>query len=210
MRLHLGCGERYLEGYVNVDYPPDEHSIQTTSPADVYADITELDYEPGSVAEVRLHHVFEHFDRATALRLLIDWYEWLEEGGILVIETPDFEASARRFLKRRSRKQRSAILRHVFGSQEAGWAFHADGWYEEKFRQVLEALGYDLVDAKRSSWRATDNITITAGKPSAPWLSRKEQIERAGEILGRSLIDQSPSEARLHEIWLRSLGKPGG
>ena len=81
IRLHLGCGEKYLEGYVNIDYPPDEHSVQVSSPADVYADITELSYEPGSVAEVRLHHVFEHFDRVTALSLLIDWYAWLEEGG---------------------------------------------------------------------------------------------------------------------------------
>ena len=98
-RLHLGCGERYLEGYVNIDYPLDQHSVQISSPADLHADITELSYEPATVAEVRLHHVFEHFDRVTALRLLIDWYAWLEEGGLLLIETPDFEASVRRFLK---------------------------------------------------------------------------------------------------------------
>jgi hypothetical protein len=209
LRLHLGCGERYLEGYVNIDYPLTEHSVQVTSPADVHADITRLSYEEASVAEVRLHHVFEHFDRVTALRLLIDWYGWLEESGILVIETPDFEASARRFLRRRSRRHRGAIVRHLFGSQEADWAFHADGWYKEKFREVLEALGYELVRAERASWRATDNITVTARKPAAPWPTREELTERAPAILKRSMIDDSPSETRLHEIWLRSLREPG-
>ena len=208
MRLHLGCGERYLDGYVNIDYPPDQHSVQLSSPADVHADITELSHEPGSVAEVRLHHVFEHFDRVTSLRLLIDWYAWLEEAGILVIETPDFEASARRFLKRRSRSERDTIVRHVFGSQEAQWAFHADGWYEEKFRNVLGAMGFEMTRVERASWKATDNITVTARKPAAPWLSREVLTERAGEILGRSMVDQTPSEVRLHRTWLDALERP--
>lgn len=208
-RLHLGCGERYLEGYLNIDFPPSEHSVQTASPADLHADITRLSYEPGSVGEVRLHHVFEHFDRVTAIRLLIDWYGWLREGGLLVIETPDFEASARRFAKRRFRKQRGAIVRHVFGSQEASWAFHADGWYEEKFREVLGRLGYEVTAAERSSWKATDNITVTAAKPPPPWLSREELTARAGGILRGSLVDETSSEVRLHEIWLRSLDEQG-
>jgi hypothetical protein len=140
---------------------------------------------------------------------VIDWYGWLGEGGVLVIETPDFEASARRFLKRRSRKQRGTIVRHVFGSQEAAWAFHADGWYEEKFREVLGTLGYEVVKAKRESWLATDNITVTARKPAPHWLSREELIERAAGLLEGSLVDRSETELRLHETWLRALDKPG-
>lgn len=210
MRLHLGCGEKYLEGYVNVDYPPDEHSVQVSSPADLHADITELSYESASVAEIRLHHVFEHFDRATALRLLIDWYGWLEEGGTLVIETPDFEAGARRFLKRRRLSDRGKVVRHIFGSQEASWAFHADGWYEEKFRQVLDALGYEVAGVDRKSWRGTDNITVTARKPPPPWRNRQTQLDRAAELLRASLVDDSPSELRLHRLWVDSLRRPRG
>jgi hypothetical protein len=210
MRLHLGCGERYLEGYVNIDYPADQHSVQVSSPADLHADITKLSYDPGSIAEVRLHHVFEHFDRVTALRLLVDWHGWLREGGLLVIETPDFEAAARRFGRRRFRGRRGTIVRHVFGSQEAGWAFHADGWYDEKFREVLGALGYAVVRAERESWRDTDNITVTASKPPPPWPSRDELVERAGEILERSLVDRSPSELRLHETWMQQLRDQAG
>src|SRR5579859_5581695 len=85
IRLHLGCGERYLEGYVNVDFPPDTQALMDTSKADMHADLTKLEYEPDSVQEVRLHHVFEHFDRPTALRLLLDWYDWLIPGGLLTI-----------------------------------------------------------------------------------------------------------------------------
>jgi len=96
LRLHLGCGELYLPGYLNVDLPSREHTVQRTSVADLYADIARLSFAQMSIAEIRLHHVLEHFDRVTAIRLLIQWYLWLEEGGKLVIETPDFERSVRR------------------------------------------------------------------------------------------------------------------
>jgi predicted SAM-dependent methyltransferase len=209
LRLHLGCGEKYFDGYVNIDYPPEMHSV-LSSPADVHADITELSYELGSVTEVRLHHVFEHFDRPTTLRLLIDWYGWLQEGGTLVIETPNFEAAVRRFLKRRFRSSRGTVLRHIFGSHEASWAFHADGWYEEKFRRVLGALGYEIVSVDRESWRSTDNITVTARKPTPPWRSREALLERAERILLESLVDNSASERRLYRVWVDSLRRATG
>src|SRR4051812_1479624 len=123
LRLHLGCGERHLDGYVNIDYPPSEHTVQTATAADELADITRLEYPAGSVAEIRLHHVFEHFDRPTALRLLADWRGWLAPGGELTIETPDFERCARAFARRTTtEKRREVLLRHMFGSHEAAWA----------------------------------------------------------------------------------------
>lgn len=80
LRLHLGCGEQRLEGYVNIDYPPSEHTVQTKTGADIFADITTLNFPTHSVDEIRLHHVFEHFDRATALALLIKWHSCLKIG----------------------------------------------------------------------------------------------------------------------------------
>lgn len=208
LRLHLGCGETYLDGYVNVDFSPADHPVQNASPADLHADITRLRYEPASVAEVRLHHVFEHFDRPTALRVLIDWYEWLEPGGRLLIETPDFEAAVRRFRRRWRRSQRDLVLRHVFGSHEAAWAVHADGWYEGKFREVLSSLGFQIDRIRRATWRGTDNITVEARKPEAVPLARDELIERATGILSDSLVDGSSTELRLLAVWVDSLSGP--
>lgn len=204
MRLHLGCGERYLRGYVNIDFPPGEHTLQTASPADVHADITRLAYPAGSVDEIRLHHVFEHFDRPTALRLLIDWYEWLKEGGALIVETPDLEECARRFSSRRRRRERFLVVRHLFGSHEARWAVHADGWYEEKFRLVLGSLGFGELSFERSSWRGTHNITVSARK-IAPIRSTEQLLTTAEDLLRLSLVDDSDSERRLHEVWTRAV-----
>ena len=203
-RLHLGCGERYLDGYVNIDYPPSEHTVQVTSPADELADITRLSYPSESVAEVRLHHVFEHFDRPTALRLLIDWHEWLAEDGVLTIETPDFERSARAFARRIGRGDTGTILRHVFGSHEADWAVHWDGWYADRYRTTLGALGYGSLDFEREKWRGTYNITVHARRAGGP-RDREAQLDAAEALLRDSLVDESESELRLLAEWSRRL-----
>ena len=203
-RLHLGCGEQYLDGYVNIDYPSSEHTVQTTSPADELADITKLEYAPESVAEVRLHHVFEHFDRPTALRLLIDWHEWLADGGVLTIETPDFERAVRAFSRRFGRGDRGTILRHVFGSHEADWAVHWDGWYEERYRRTLSALGYGPFKFQRAKWLGTHNITVEARREGGR-RDRERQYEAAEALLRDSLVDESESELRLLSEWSQRL-----
>ncbi|HLY25446.1 MAG TPA: glycosyltransferase [Aggregatilineales bacterium] len=203
LRLHLGCGEVYLPGYINIDFPPAEHTVQQNTRADRYADLTQLNYEDGSVNEIRLHHVFEHFDRATALRLLLEWYEWLAANGCLTIETPDFNRSAWAFLFG-SKSQQLKVLRHLFGSQEAGWAVHYDGWYRSKFEFVLTRLGYHDLRFRRSSWRGTYNIQVTARK-RAPYIPLEERRQAAEELLRLSLVDDSESEKRLLQVWLEKL-----
>ncbi len=85
LRLHLGCGQALLDGYVNVDYPPSQHAVMTVRP-DVCCDLTVIDLPEGTVAEVRLQHVFEHLNRVVALGSVIRWQRWLEIGGVLHIE----------------------------------------------------------------------------------------------------------------------------
>lgn len=203
-RLHLGCGERYLEGYINIDFPPETQPVMNTSKADLHADLTDLRYERGSIEEVRLHHVFEHFDRPTALRLLLDWHDWLVVGGQLVIETPDFERCARAFFLPWRRRDRGVLLRHIFGSHEAAWAAHWDGWYEAKFRRHLEALGYERLRFSRKRWAGTHNITVTARR-SALMLDRAAREAVAERLLRDSLVNNSESELRLLSVWTQAM-----
>ncbi|MEK7224617.1 MAG: hypothetical protein AAB221_02925, partial [Bacteroidota bacterium] len=163
LRLHLGCGERHIDGYINIDYPPIEHTVQTKSASDVFADITALYFPDQTVDEIRLHHVFEHFDRPTALALLCRWNLWLKTGGSILIETPDFEASMVLIdSQQHSYNQKQGILRHLFGSHEAEWAVHKDGWYKDKFQHVLSGLGFDDIQFEFTEWQMTRNITVRA------------------------------------------------
>jgi hypothetical protein len=210
IKLHLGCGGIYLDGYRNIDLPVEEHGVQNAIRPDEYADIRTLEFAPESVSEIRLHHVFEHFERPTALRLLIDWYRWLEPGGKLVVETPDFVRCARRLLLKRSPGDQAKLLRHLFGSHEARWAVHCDGWYSAKFRWILGELGYAKVKSKRSAWKGTFNVTVRARKPRSAPKSREELLAIGDEVLRASLIDSSATEQRILEVWQAALRQPVG
>lgn len=149
LKLHLGCGERYLPGYLNVDLPASQHTV-IHAKADLVADFRTLTYADGTVNEIRCHHVFEHFTRGEALKMLLQWRRWLEIGGKLHIETPDFDTAVW-YYALSGKKARAEISRHVFGSQEAPWANHYDGWGARKYRQTLEALGFTAIKIEKRS-----------------------------------------------------------
>lgn len=164
-KLHLGCGLQYLDGYINVDFPPNEHTVQSQLKADRFVDIIKLSYPDKSVDEIRLHHVFEHFSRPVALALLCRWRNWLKPGGKLRIETPDAMASFKLMTSRKlSFDKKQQIMRHLFGSHEASWALHLDGWYQEKFKITLEELGFNKLEFASNEWGVCRNIEVIASK----------------------------------------------
>ena len=200
LRLHLGCGERRFDGYINIDYPPIEHTVQTKSAADVFADITTLHFPDQTVDEIRLHHVFEHFDRPTALALLCRWNQWLKIGGSILIETPDFEASLALIESPQySYKQKQGVLRHIVGSHEAEWAVHKDCWYKEKYQCVLSKLGFCDIRFEYTEWKMTRNIVVYAKKQRAINLAELQQ--NAKDLLRDSMIDETPSEEQTWRVW---------
>lgn len=66
----------------------------------MHHDITTLQYEKNQISEVRCHHVFEHFTRFVACALLAVWSWWINEGGIIHVETPDFDGTCNNMLKK--------------------------------------------------------------------------------------------------------------
>ena len=75
MKLHLGCGLKKIEGYVNIDIRPDVNP-------DIIDDIYKLNKIPNnSVDVIYACHVLEHFGRHEYLNVLKRWFEILKEGG---------------------------------------------------------------------------------------------------------------------------------
>ena len=164
VRLHLGCQSEYLEGYINIDLPPDAQTVETVR-ADIFADVRDLVYDPGTVDEVRSHHLLEHFSRAEAMVLLARWHKWLKVGGTLVVETPDFEESARKFLHA-SFEEQCKLGRHIFGSQEAAWAIHKEYWYEKKYKHILERLGFGSIRCEKFANNLAKKVPLARHLPS--------------------------------------------
>jgi predicted SAM-dependent methyltransferase len=202
MKLHLGCGQRYFQGYVNIDYPLSEHSVQQTSVADEYQDLLELTYAKNSIDEIRLHHVFEHFSRAQTCALLAAWNSWLINEGRLRIEVPDFEKTARAVLRVfASQKSQFVGLRHIFGSQEAPWAMHFEGYTKRRMKHLLELFGFQVIAVQQKRYLDTYNLEVIALKQRS--LSVQESLEIAKRYLSNFLVADVPSERVLLKTWMK-------
>ncbi len=218
VKLHLGCGQNYLLGYVNIDLPQEGQTVMDAK-ADIYQDIRTLQYQENSVDEIRNHHLLEHFTRQESLKLLLQWRKWLKPGGVLFIETPDFETAAKKF-SRAGINEKFKIARHIFGSHEADWAMHKDWWGEQKFRFVLSKLGFENIEIKKKkaftskhypdrlarflgrvfsgSSDVLHNVIVKAYKSKVA-IDEKQAVK---EILSMSLIGK---EKEILDVWLNQI-----
>ena len=101
IKLHLGCGKRYIKSYTNID-------IQKSDTVDVVADIMDLPYEPNTVDLIYACSVLEHFGKNSNLEffrntsykdILSYWYSLLKPGGEVYIGVPNFEAVCKQYLQ---------------------------------------------------------------------------------------------------------------
>jgi hypothetical protein len=200
MKLHLGCGQHYLDGYVNIDFPSSAHTVQERIVADLESDILELRYQAESIEEIRLHHVFEHFPRPIACSLLACWFSWLKQGGIIHIEVPDFQRTSLVLLNPfASFKNKAVAERHLFGSHEAHWAVHCEGYSSWLMAAMLESFRFRVSKVRRNSCKGTFNFEILANK-SAAVAGREDFEEVSRTFLRNFLVDDS--EQRLLDVWM--------
>lgn len=156
MKLEIGCGLKKHKGYQTID-------VEEYAHPDYLGDFRTMSFK--EVDEIRSHHLFEHFSRKESEDILNLWRGWLKNGGRLIIETPDFEGICKTFTNDTLQKHRYWLARHAFGSQGQEWAFHRDGWWEAKFREVLARHGFKVIGVEKSISRDyLPNITVVAIK----------------------------------------------
>lgn len=95
VRLNLGCGDKILDDYVNIDVAPSRKGVKP----DVLADLRDLPYEAQSVDEILSVHVIEHFYPWEAEQMLRYWLTLLKPGGKVVLECPNLLTAARRLIE---------------------------------------------------------------------------------------------------------------
>ena len=86
VRLNLGCGDKILPGYINIDTV----SSRAGKQPDVNADIRDLSKIKSFIAdEILAVHVIEHFYFWEVIPLLKSWRRLLKPGGKLILECPN-------------------------------------------------------------------------------------------------------------------------
>ena len=86
VRPNLGCGDKILPGYINIDTV----SSRAGKQPDVNADIRDLRKIKSFIAdEILAVHVIEHFYFWEVIPLLKSWRRLLKPGGKLILECPN-------------------------------------------------------------------------------------------------------------------------
>jgi len=82
IKLHLGCGDNYLGGWVNIDLE--------SKKADKRLDLTkDLPYTSGIVTCIYAEHFIEHIKYNELQGLLKECYRVLVPSGVIRVSTPD-------------------------------------------------------------------------------------------------------------------------
>lgn len=200
LRIHLGCQDLPLDGYINVDYPP-IHKNNSNVNADLLVDLTRLSLDANCLDELRVHHLLERLSRVTALTMLIKWQEALKCGGKLHIKSVDLQASASALLSTTNWREKMAIVRHLTGDQTNNGAYSVEHWFSERYSHTLRALGFDQVTIQQSTQNFSHNIDVQATKSRS--LTRSELLQAADALLWESTV--ADAEKPTYEVWRAQL-----
>ena len=91
-KLNLGCGKRFLEGWINVDFTSTGTGVIATNLR------KGIPFPNGSFDFVYHSHVLEHFEKNAAADFLKECFRVLRPSGVLRVVVPDLEVIASNYL----------------------------------------------------------------------------------------------------------------
>lgn len=149
MKLHLGCGDKHIDGFINIDfrYLPGVDEINNVSIL--------KKYNNNSVDLIYASHVLEHFTRWEYKMVLKRWYDILKPNGILRLGVPDFNSIVEYYNKTKDLRTISGLL---YGGQDYVGNTHYWTWDFETLKNELEEIGFN--DIKRYNWKETEHSHI--------------------------------------------------
>lgn len=165
MKLHIGCGEKFLPGYKHIDARKFPHVDFVTDRVDKLEMI-----EDNSVDEIYSCHLMEHLPRSiirnasveggvvnnnpwggvgiTESSALREWYRVLKVGGILRIAVPDFEAVVAEYL---ANKNLDKLQSFLHGGHKYAEDYHYQTYDFKRLSNLLNRAGFSNV--QRYDWR---------------------------------------------------------
>jgi len=130
IKLHLGCGHKHFDGYVNMD-------LWLNEAVDVVGDITRLPWPDDTATVLESYHVIEHLPHPKVPLILKEWFRVLEPGGSLVLECPHFDDTVKEYLAGNESR-----LENIFGHQRFPGDAHMFGYTPQRLIRLLEQAGF--------------------------------------------------------------------
>ena len=142
MKLHIGCGKKYLLGYKHLDVIDYDH-------VDYVCDARHLKpIADGSVSEIYACHILEHVERSEVLDVLHEWNRVLKIGGVIRVAVPNFESVVNEYIENRDLQCFQGLL---YGGQTYDYNFHHVAFDYGMLKSLLENAGFHNV--QRYNWQ---------------------------------------------------------
>ena len=151
MKLHLGCGHRYIPGYVHIDLLRAPH-------VDIVGPVEKLPFSASSISLIYASHLLEHFGRYEYKQVLAEWFRVLKPGGVLRLAVPDFAACAAIYYESGLVDGLSGLVGLLVGGQRDDNDYHKMIFDEAFLRRDLLSTGFNEV--RHWDWRATEHARI--------------------------------------------------
>lgn len=148
MKLHIGCGSKVLDGFVNVD-------IRPLDGIDVVSDASLDGLDNDSVDLIYACHILEHICRHGRLDIMKRWIALLKPGGVLRLAVPDFEKIVQLYT---SGLELENLIGMLYGGQDYSENFHYYTWDLQSITRDLEFVGFREVN--RYDWRSTEHAEV--------------------------------------------------
>jgi hypothetical protein len=145
IRVNLGAGHVSKPDYLNVD-------ARELDGIDVVADVRNLPFEKGSLAEIYAAHLLEHFPVEELRTVVLPyWVGLLADGGELVAVVPDMETMISEYVA--GRMTFDELREVTYGTQEYEGDFHFNGFTQDSLRAVLQSAGLRDVAVRAAARR---------------------------------------------------------
>ena len=151
MKLHLGCGPRYIPGFVHVDLLRAPH-------VDIVGPVEKLPLADGEATLIYASHVLEHFGRREYQAVLAEWFRVLAPGGVLRLAVPDFAACAAIYYESGLIDGLSGLVGLIVGGQRDGNDYHKMVFDEAFLTRELLDTGFSTV--RRWDWQTTEHAGV--------------------------------------------------
>lgn len=179
VKLNLGGGLQKIPGYTNVDRK-------------LGSEVYPLDYEDGSVDEIRASHILEHFSHREAPEVLAHWVSKLKVGGTIQIAVPSLEWIF-------ENKDNPLAESYLMGGQSDENDYHKSVWTRRKLADVMAYVG--LTDIQEWKSKIADCSTLPVSLNLQGTKTAEQPARRVDVNLGKVVAVMSIPRLGWNDAW---------